>query len=161
MERALTLGAAADGGAAPADDAATVPARLLEYLASVGIRDAALRQSIANDCLARALKVSGPGTDRDLSVTAIEEAHRRVDGALARLLGLNPIRDAAKVAGARAALLMCSCNDSADFLFDGSPPGEDASRIARLLACAPMATPPEAHQEMPAQPFRFLFFKSS
>jgi hypothetical protein len=145
----------------PVGDAMSPPPSLQDYLVELGIRDSSLRQSLARDCLAQARKLAGTGNGDELSLRAIEEVQRRLDGALARILGLNPIRDAAKIAGARAALLLCSHGASSDDLFDSADTGDRQERIARLAACLPLATPPEAHQDMPAQPFDFLFFKSS
>ena len=161
MERALTGRAAGAGSLLETSAGATVPRALQGYLTRLGLRDEALRRSLARDCLAQARKVVGPDAGEQLAARAIEELQRRLDRSLAKCLGLNPLRDAARIAGLRAALLMCTEDVSADFLLDGSDLSGHAEQIARLAACLPLATPPEAHLAMPAQPFEFLFFKSS
>lgn len=164
VERSLT-GSVIDSDvpvAASAEEASPVPQLLWDYLDRVGVRNEALRASLARQCLKQARKGAGlQVAEQQLASEAIEEAQRRLDRALAQGLGLHPVRDAAKLAGLRAALAMGPPDLSADFLFEGRDADNREQQLARLLARLPIATPPEAHLPMPAQPFHFVFFKSS
>ena len=163
VERSLT-GSVIDSNvpvAASAEEASTVPQALWDYLDRVGVRNEALRASLARQCLKQARKGGGPQVAEQLASEAIEEVQRRLDRALAQGLGLHPVRDAAKLAGLRAALAMGQPDLSADFLFEGRDADNREQQLARLIARLPIATPPEAHLPMPAQPFHFVFFKSS
>lgn len=163
MERSLT-GLVIDSDvpvAASAEEVSPVPQPLWDYLDRVGIRNEALRVSLARQCLRHARKDAGPQDGEQLASEAIEEVQRRLDRALAHGLGLHPVRDAAKIAGLRAALAMGQPDLSADFLFEGRDAENREEQLARLVARLPIATPPEAHLPMPAQPFHFVFFKSS
>jgi len=157
----VTAAAKESGGRAemPAGDA--VPYPLWDYLERLGVRDETLRESLARECLVQARRAMGDGAEEQLVARALEEVQRRLDRALAKGLGLNPIRDAARIAGLRAALLMCTHGISADFLFHGLEAEGGTDQIARLVACLPRATPPEAQLAMPPQALEFLFFKSA
>jgi hypothetical protein len=162
MECSLTgLVIDSDVPASSAEDLSPVPPALWDYLDRAGIRNEVLRASLARQCLKHARKDAGPKAEEQLASDAIEEVQRRLDRALAHGLGLNPVRDAAKIAGLRAALAMGQPDLSADFLFEGRDADNREGQLARLAARLPIATPPEAHLPMPAQPFHFLFFKSS
>lgn len=150
------------GKAVSASDATCLPGPLHDYLLRLGIHDAALRQAVARESLMHAQKMAGPASGAQLVLRAVEAVQNRMDRAIGRFLGLNPVRDAAKIAGVRAALLLCAKTEvSTDFLFDATDIDAGKQQLARVTACLPVATPPEAHQNMQAQPFEFLFFKSS
>jgi hypothetical protein len=147
--------------AASAEDPSPIPQPLWDYLGRVGIHSEALRASLARQCLQHSRKDAGQQAGEQLAAEAIEEVQRRLDRALAHALGLNPVRDAARLAGLRAALAMGQPQLSADFLFEGRETDNREEQLARLAARLPVAIPPEAHLPMPAQPFHFVFFKSS
>lgn len=132
---------------------------LLDYLRDLHVKDAVLLNSLAADCLSHARRRVAPGFSGELLRRAIEEAQRRVDSALARLLGLSATRDLHALAGARAALLLCAKDASTDFLFDQGTP--DTDRLSRLKALLPKATPAESPRAMVPQKFDFFLFKSS
>lgn len=147
--------AATDTDRAPA----SVRSRLTDYLQRLGVGSPQLLDALASHCLSRARKRSPAGSGEELLRRAIEEAQNRMDFGLARLLGLNPTRDAHTIAGARAALLMCRRRQSTDFVF--TPDEPDPERLARLQAALPVATPPESPRPMMPQKLQFRFFKSS
>lgn len=134
-------------------------ASLLDYLRDLGMRDPALVNALALECLNHARRRVGPGLRDELLRRAIEEVQRRMDVAVARWLGLNASRDAHTIAGARAALLMCRKVPSTDFLFDHPEP--DPEFVSRLKAVLPMATPPESPRAMAPQKLDFFLFKSA
>lgn len=144
---------------APRDEG-EVRVRLLAYLERLGLRDARLCEALTGDCLSRARRGGGArDTDEDLLRRGIEEARQLFDVRLGKLLGLDPGRDRQRLAGARAALLLSATRQSTDFLFSGEA-GESWSAGDPRLGY-PIPVPPEAPTAMPAQPFRFLFFKST
>ncbi len=132
---------------------------LLEYLRRLGVKEPALLDALATECLSHARRRVAPGLNDELLRRAIEEAQRRMDAALARVLDFNATRDLHALAGARAALLMCGEAPSTDFLFEKQEP--DSERLSRLKAKLPVATPPETPRAMAPQKLEFLFFKSS
>lgn len=135
-----------------------VKARLIAYLGRLGLRDASLIDTLAEECLHRARRRTAPGSQDELLRRALEEAQRRFDHAIALTLNVAGAKDFRLVAGARAALLLCKDGDS-DSLFRRHE--ELAEMASRLRAGAPVATPPEANLAMPDQPIAFLFSGSS
>lgn len=132
---------------------------LHDYLRVLGLRGEPLLNAFATECLQVARRRVGPGSGDELLRRAIEEAQRRFDTALAHRLGFSMTRDQHQIAGARAALLMCRPCPSSDFLFES---GEaDPALLARLKACAPVATPPEVPRPMAPQKLEFFLFRSS
>lgn len=132
---------------------------LLDYLRDLGMRDADALDAVALECLHQARKRVGPGLRDELLRRSIEEAQRRMDVAIAHWLGLNTARNAHAIAGARAALLMCSRGASTDFLFNHNEPDPDL--VSRLRAVLPAATPPESPRAMAPQKLEFFLFKSA
>lgn len=132
---------------------------LADYLHRLGVSDRGLRDALVTECLKRAGSRVAPGLHDELLRRSIEEAQRRMDSALARLLGLSVTRDLHTIAGARAALLMCSKRASTDFLFDDRL--HEPERAFRLKAILPMATPPESPRTMAPQKLEFFLFKSA
>lgn len=159
MERSVSVATAKSSWCQYEPVIDSVRGELHDYLEALGIRGDALLQSLAMECLQVARNRVGPGSRDELLRRAIEEAQRRFDSAIARLLGLSVTRDQHLVAGMRAALLLCGPAASSDFLFE---PGEaDVEVIVKLKACAPVATPPEVPRPMVPQKLEFVFFKSS
>jgi AcrR family transcriptional regulator len=133
--------------------------RVMAYWRGLGLVDPALIEHLADDCLSRARRRVGRGSDEEeLLRRALEEAQRRFDHALTWALGLPPSQDHYPVAAARAAYLLANERIPADRLF---APGDGASDFGvRLRKALPRSTPPEAHLPMPEAPLRFWLFKS-
>jgi AcrR family transcriptional regulator len=133
--------------------------RIMAYWRELGLTDPALIETLADDCLDRARRRVGRGSDEgELLRRALEEARRRFDHALTWALGLPPSEDHRPLAAARAAYLLAEERIPADSLF---APGASASDLSlRLRKALPRATPPEAPLPMPEAPLRFWLFKS-
>lgn len=143
----------------PSDpDCAPVLARIAEYWESLGLTDAALIASLAEDCLAKAKRLVGRGSSPHLLRRALEEAQRRFDHALAAAIGLPPSNDPQPLAAARAALLL-SKELTPDCLFAHN---EATRQLRERLAHAlPQPTPPEARVTMTPAPISFWLFTST
>lgn len=146
------------GGETPETAPAQVRERVMAYWRSLGLADPDLIEHLTRDCLHRATRKVGRGSDEELLRRALEEAQRRFDHALARALGLPPSGDHHPVAAARAAFLLAKERIPADRLFG---PGEAVAEVGKQLQkILPRSTPPEAHLSMPEAPLRFWLFKS-
>jgi hypothetical protein len=138
---------------------ASVKAQVMDYWRGLGLSDPALIESLAGDCLNRARRRVGRGSEEEFLRRALEEAQRRFDHALGRALRLPPSRDAQPVAAARAAFLLNKERFGGDSLFRMDDPAPDLG--ARLQEALPRATPPEAPLSMSETPLRFWLFKST
>lgn len=145
-------------GEAPETVSAQVREQVSAYWRSLGLADPDLIASLTQDCLNRAMRRVGRGSDEELLRRSLEEAQRRFDHALARVLGLPPSKDHHPVAAARAAILLAKERIPADGLFGhGDAAAEVGKHLQKIL---PRSTPPEAHVSMPEAPLRFWLFKS-
>lgn len=137
---------------------AAVRERVVAYWRRLGLADPDLAGHLAEDCLHRARRLAGRGTDDELLSRALEEAQRRFDHALARGLRLPPAKDSHGLAAARAAALLALAGTATDNLFK---PGADTAELAAAIQRAmPRSTPPESHCPMAEAPLRFWLFKS-
>jgi hypothetical protein len=145
--------------AEPAPFSAFVVEKVITYLSRLGLSDREHREQLAHDCLNRARRRIGRGSEEELVRRALEEVQRRFDHGLARALRLPPSKDGGGVAAARAAFLMAEDRFSADSLLQSAePPAEIGEALQRI---APHPTPPEANLAMAEQPMRFWLFKST
>ncbi len=135
-----------------------VKARVAAYWRRLGLSDPALIEHLADECLFRARKRMGRGSDVELLMRALEEAQRRFDHALARALHLPP-GDAHTIAAARAAVLLGGEWFHGDNLFRAGDPSPEFQ--GQLQAILPRSTPPEAHLAMAETPLDFWLFKST
>lgn len=138
---------------------ASVREPVMAYWRSLGLSDPALIESLADDCLNRARRRVGRGSEEEFLRRALEEVQRRFDHALGRALRLPPSRDAQPIAAARAAFLLDSERFGGDSLFRTGDSVPDLN--ARLQEVLPRATPPEAPLPMSETPLRFWLFKST
>jgi AcrR family transcriptional regulator len=145
-------------GTESAPQPAAVRTRVAAYWRDLGLSDPALIESLTDDCLNRAWRRMGRGSEEELLRRALEEAQRRFDHALARALRLPPARDPHPIAAARAALLLSENRLLADRLFQSGDPALDLG--AQLQEILPRSTPPEAPLPMSEAPLRFWLFKS-
>lgn len=158
MKPAKTLEPTAPaGGEAPEISSPGVRGQVMAYWRTLGLADPELIASLTQDCLHRAMRRVGRGSDEELLRRALEEVQRRFDHALARALGLPPSNDPHPVTAARAAFLLDKERVSADALFGHGDAAEVAKYLQKIL---PRSTPPEAHLSMPEAPLRFWLFKS-
>lgn len=138
---------------------ATIKQRLVAYLGQLGLREQGVVETLADECIHRAKRRAAPGAQDELMRRALEEAQRRFDHAVARVLHLAGAKDLHLVAGARAAFLSGAvgavCGDD---LFN--PHFDDKGVADRLRAVLPQPTPPESHLAMPDQHITFLFSSS-
>ena len=142
----------------PHSDPACAGERVVAYWRRLGLSDPALIDSLTEECLHRARRRMGRGSDEELLMRALEEAQRRFDHALARALHLPPSGDVHAIAAARAALLLESGGFCSDSLFRSGEPAPDVQ--SKLQAILPRSTPPEAHLPMSEAPLSFWLFKS-
>lgn len=133
--------------------------RLLVYLGRLGLSDPELIETLVSECLDRAGKPFGTrGSDEEVLRRGIDEAQALFDARLGKALDLNPSRDQNRIAGARAALLLCG-GQPTDFLFRRTP--DENPHPPSWAARLPDPVPPEAPVAMPVQKLEFVFFKSS
>jgi hypothetical protein len=137
---------------------ASVKDQLKAYWRSLKVSDPALIETLSDECLARAQRRLGHGTEGEFLRHALEEAQRRFDQALARALRLPPSKSTGPVAAARAAFLFSADQPTADGLFQSAGSGLNLGGAFRKAL--PNPTPPEAHLSMPEAPLRFWLFKS-
>lgn len=141
-----------------------VKARVITYLGTLGLRDAASMDKLSEECLQRARRRAAPGDRDELLRRALEEAQRRFEAAIARLMGVSGIKDFHIVAASRAALLLGGASDICiDSLMHGfEDQAESAARVnAWLKAALPQPTPPEASLPMHEHPISFFFSPSA
>lgn len=140
------------------DFPAKTRAQVMAYWRRLGLADADLIESLTDDCLQRARRLVGRGAEDEWVLRALEEAQRRFDQALVRVLHLPPAKDNHGVAAARAALLLALPDLPKDGLFKpGAGPGDFGAAVHHAL---PRPTPPESHLTMAEAPLRFWLFKS-
>ena len=136
-----------------------VKARLITYLAQLGVSEPLLQQTLASECLQRARRRAAPGSEEELLRRSLEEAQRRFDHAAARALNLTGTKDFHQVVGARAAVLLgCIADIGGNHLFQADDHQPEISLAVR--AALPLPTPPESHLAMPVQPISFFFSRS-
>lgn len=148
--------------AEPADchDQATlqrVRQRLSTYLQQLGVTDAGLVARLMEESMQRAERRSAPGATDELMRRALEEIQHRIDAAVAKVYGLNPVKDAHRVAAARA----LSLRSNAARLRLETLLRHALSEAPLEIPALPAATPPEARLTMHPEPIAFFFGPST
>ena len=127
--------------------------RLSAYLEQLGVTDTDLAAPLVNESMKRAERRSAPGATGELMRRALEELQRRIDGAVAKVYGLNPVKDAHRVAAARALSLKSGAANLRLQAVLRRAVTESAVEVPGL----PAATPPEARLTMHPEPIAFFF----
>ncbi|NJD07967.1 MAG: hypothetical protein FIA97_15955 [Methylococcaceae bacterium] len=127
--------------------------RLTAYLEQLKVTDPGLIETLLEESMKRAERRSASGDTDELMRRALEEIQRRIDAAVAKVYGLNPVKDMHRVAAARALSLKSGSPNLQLEAVLRSASADDTPALPAL----PAATPPEARLSMHPEPIAFFF----